>query len=803
MILLRMWFKSLRQRISLSLRDIKNKDHIKAIRLDEAKIDALLHYPIKPAAIPLVSVEALYQRHKSKIIQIEQNIGLVKTGNKYNSTAMVEDVIKKFISYCHLFPASEMDHHQYIGGLLEHSLDVSIRSLQSAIGSMLDEQGLIDEDQLRRPRYEYAAWLCGLLHDAGKIISNLIIIEPNTGKRWQPLHSSLIDWSQRESFTEYTVLHNKNRIHNEHETNSIHFLSLILNETTKDYLLSGPDDLYSKVTQTLIGYHSNNGYLHNAVRLADGASTYNDYARVWMHDSHRDKSMVAAVVDVLRSLYFEWSVNTSTAEMFVLNGEIYLDMNKPFRDIISKCQELKIGVPNSPKSLIEILIEKRIISKVSDKSTFGNLYFGKFTNEDVHQFIEHKTGPLSSCSPKSVIKFSWGNFAIGENPMPDNTTGALRYNSKKADNTFSLFNKDKFDLIYKKTVETSDDDEEDKSAVEQNIETFKDTVEAITLPEPTKISHKTEKTKQVVKPTDTKPSNNQNDKTAEANKTKVKKTRKKEIEVPADNAANNKSDETTKVENNNLAKEGTQNRAKQGSSCKEASGKDKTPSLDVPTWVTKRPIKLIDTVLWGLSLSKSTKYLKLESDFIIVSVKYLAEQTKQTQIQVVQEMEYLGLSSETINIIPKRVEIDDVKTRVLALSTVVAIAFSYLQKANDEDNKNHTPSQDFEPATSQVIAKPKHKVKKATPIQQNKESNDNTHRELPTESSTELVIFKEFVESLQTSFPSVTMSSLRPYLQSLKIKPYMTDSGALMIETTQVQRDELNYKIQQGITDVK
>ncbi|GIU41074.1 hypothetical protein TUM3794_20670 [Shewanella colwelliana] len=422
----------------------------------EAKVlDSLLHYPLKTALIPISSAEMLLKRHESKIKLIERDIGLAIDGAEFAQRDLVIHTIRTFIGYCHLIPASEMDHHQYIGGLLEHSLDVSIRSLQNAMSYMLDEMGLIDEDQARRPRYEYAAWVCGLLHDAGKVISNVKVVGEN-GEVWHPLNENIYEWAQRNNISHYSVIHNKNRLQNDHETNSVHFLPLVLNKMAKDYLLGSHDDLYSMITQTLVHYHSYRGYLFNAVRKADSDSTYADYARVWLHDSSRKKSLTMGVVNALRLLYSDWKVNRPGSDVFIFNGEVYLAAERPIRQVIEKCIEYDIKIPTSARALISILIDKRILSSMSSQSTTANLYLGKFSENDVHQFIEHRTGELANTSPINVIKVEWPNFVIGDNPIPNNVHGALRYNTQRTANVHQLYNDDGFSVVTPKVVVTEE-----------------------------------------------------------------------------------------------------------------------------------------------------------------------------------------------------------------------------------------------------------------------------------------------------------------------------------------------------------
>ncbi|MGI2115604.1 MobH family relaxase [Shewanella frigidimarina] len=807
-----MWSQTFLNNILEIVGNGKNKSHIEAVRVDEAKLDALLHYPIKPSSIPLVSIESLYLRHKDKIRTIERDIPLVKFGSKFNTTELVEDVIKNYIAYCHLLPASEMDHHRYIGGLLEHSLDVSIRSLQSAMGATLDDEREIDIDQKRKPRYEYAAWLCGLLHDAGKIISNMTVHDPRSEQPWQPLNSNLFDWANKFGVNEYTVSHVKNRVHNEHETNSIHFLGFVINDTAKEYLIGdgdGRDDLYSKITQTLIGYHTNKGYLYNAVRKADGASTYNDYARVWMHDSHRDKSMVSAVVDVMRTLYFDWSVNKPNSEVFILKGEIYLEMTKPFKAVIAKCRDLKIPVPSSPKTLIEILIDKRIIDKVSDKSTFGNLYVGDFTEQDIHQFNSDKSGPIASTSPKAVVKIVWQNFVIGDNPIPDDAVGALRYNSHKSENTHTLFSKNTSKIVYPINAETK----EPIPGEELLIDTTKINVEAPVENYPT-----IDTNKEMPAPTKMKVGKKVSPKDDAESNTTIPLKGKSAAIVEKDKQSTSPK-KSKKAKTKEVVGNGHQ---------QSTDDKSMTTMVDVekpvfiadelkPSWVGKRVIKKVDEILFELSTSKNSDVVQVIDDHVVILLDYIATSCEQTPKDVIKEAEYLGLI--TINKkLPKKAEFNGIQQKIVVLSEPVASEFTYLLELMPK------PFVDTEvelPQPKQAVAVAEAEAESASlsiDISMEREqgeivnpnyigehsicsSNNEINHKLPVESGAATVTIEIFIDALKKDFPDITMMNLRPYLKQLKKKPFLHEDGVMYITSSQVEVDEIKYKIQQGITE--
>lgn len=425
--------------------DKEKSDALKDAELEV--LEKLIHYPMQPKHIPLISANTLMSQQSAKISLIRRNIGLASdTGVKFNSKVLVDEVIRNLIGYIHLLPASEMDHHHHIGGLLEHSLDVSSRALRFAMTSMLDDTNMIDEDVFRRPRYEYAAWVCGLIHDAGKVISNVMVLAPNNGEVWKPLTENIYDWAQRQQTENYVITHRKERRHNEHESNASIFLSLVLNNTARDYLTECSDDIYGLMVQTLVGYSGNAGFLSNAVRRADSASTYEDYARTWKGDTVRAKSTVAAVIDVIRSLYQSWTVNQQTAQVFIFGTDVYLTQ-KAIDETITKCQEIGISVPVTSKTLITILVDKRILSTMSDKNLWGMLFPGEFSVQDVAEYQQDESGVIRQTSPVPVLLTEWSNFVIGDEPMPDSIHGALRYSTGTHKHVMKLVNRNGVQVI--------------------------------------------------------------------------------------------------------------------------------------------------------------------------------------------------------------------------------------------------------------------------------------------------------------------------------------------------------------------
>ncbi|HAW3612348.1 TPA: helicase, partial [Escherichia coli] len=111
----------------------------------------------------------------------------------FTFTNLVLKPLIEYIRWIHLLPASENHHHNGIGGLLSHSLEVAMISLKNANHSELRPIGYQDEEVIRRKVYLYAAFICGLVHDAGKVY-DIDIVSLNLSKTltWAPSSQSLL-----------------------------------------------------------------------------------------------------------------------------------------------------------------------------------------------------------------------------------------------------------------------------------------------------------------------------------------------------------------------------------------------------------------------------------------------------------------------------------------------------------------------------------------------------------------------------------------------------------------------------------
>lgn len=239
-----------------------------------------IEYPTRPAGIQTFNEQSILSLYRDKLHSISMMLAISDGDIREDAFTFTNLVLKPLIEYIrwiHLLPASENHHHNGIGGLLSHSLEVAMISLKNANHSELRPIGYQDEEVIRRKVYLYAAFICGLVHDAGKVY-DIDIVSLNLSKTltWAPSSQSLLDWTRENNVVEYEI-HWRKRIHNQHNIWSSVFLERILDPVCMSFLdRVKKERVYAKIVTALNVYNDGNDFLSKCVRTSDYYSTGTD-----------------------------------------------------------------------------------------------------------------------------------------------------------------------------------------------------------------------------------------------------------------------------------------------------------------------------------------------------------------------------------------------------------------------------------------------------------------------------------------------------------------------------------------------
>ncbi|RMR00448.1 Relaxase [Pseudomonas savastanoi pv. glycinea] len=178
-------------------------------------------------------------------------------------TQLYLNPIHRYAEQVQQLPASETHHHAYLGGMLDHGLELVACSLKLRQSYLLPT-GAAPEDQAAQTD----AWSAGiaygaLLHDVGKIAVDLLI-ERQDGRLWHPWHGPLDQ--------PYRFRYLKGRDYHLHGAAAGLLYTQILDRPILDWL-SGFPSLWASLLYVLAGQYVRAGVLGELVIQADRVST--------------------------------------------------------------------------------------------------------------------------------------------------------------------------------------------------------------------------------------------------------------------------------------------------------------------------------------------------------------------------------------------------------------------------------------------------------------------------------------------------------------------------------------------------
>ncbi|MCP1507789.1 integrating conjugative element relaxase (TIGR03760 family) [Pseudomonas marginalis] len=229
------------------------------------------HKRQKPPPPPTVNVAEGYLSIESAhtLLAVEHRRQLLDRIWQYTALSHVQftqlylNPIHRYAEQVQQLPASETHHHAYLGGMLDHGLELVACSLKLRQSYLLPT-GAAPEDQAAQTD----AWSAGiaygaLLHDIGKIAVDLQV-ERQDGRPWHPWHGPLDQ--------PYRFRYLKGRDYHLHGAAAGLLYPQILDRPILNWL-SGFPSLWASLLYVLAGQYERAGVLGELVMQADRVST--------------------------------------------------------------------------------------------------------------------------------------------------------------------------------------------------------------------------------------------------------------------------------------------------------------------------------------------------------------------------------------------------------------------------------------------------------------------------------------------------------------------------------------------------
>ena len=337
--------------------------------------DDVIGYPPTPRGIPVVKTPVILAKMEEDVKFIKNELGLSDS----DFERYVRPVTDKFIEFADLLPASEYKHHSTGGGLIYHSFDVAKRCVRA---SQLTQFPVTDVSQAKTQQsnkhWKTATVLTGLLHDSGKIITDVVVSDGNEDDPivWDVYSGlTLFQWAQKNKVNRYFITYRKKR-HAKHHNASVTMLQRIIPKETWSWLLGCEDgraihlamlDCVSKANTT----HP----LCESVNYCDAESVKFDMLHRHSHMSKEVKQtpLSELLADLIKYhvLKEEWLINQKGAKLWYIKDTIYLLWEACAPDLAAELIGAGYNIPQSPDVLARICIEEGMCEAL-DKD---NLYY--------------------------------------------------------------------------------------------------------------------------------------------------------------------------------------------------------------------------------------------------------------------------------------------------------------------------------------------------------------------------------------------------------------------------------------------
>ena len=332
-------------------------------------------YPPFVTGIPVASVDRILDDQHELIVEIRRNLSADDLFDRYYYPS-----IRTYASFVHLLPASENDHHRLAGGLFRHGLEVALHALRLAIG----EEGAIGGHELPevrrkiKPRFVYGAFMAGLLHDAGKPISDMQVTDKEGRTVWKPAKESLHTWASREKVKHYFLNWAKGR-HQRHQRFNTFALDRVWDNDGRAWVAEFPD-IANHVIGALDGRRDTNNMMIEFVELSDQKSTAEDKATMGALINYDGIGVPTErfVMDAMRRLIRDkvWKINKPGAKVWILEGAVFLQWPGCAQDVFRILSQDKTkGIPQDPDSLARSLIDRQILRERINESGVASNYW--------------------------------------------------------------------------------------------------------------------------------------------------------------------------------------------------------------------------------------------------------------------------------------------------------------------------------------------------------------------------------------------------------------------------------------------
>lgn len=330
---------------------------VAAKRIEE--LQDIPRYPPFMQGLPVCSPEALIETQSDLIRRIYNLVPTTGTVEEHYKPA-----VYRLASFVHLLPASQSHHHRGAGGLLRHSLEVGLWSLQQTERMLIRGVTTPKSRRAIEPRWRLAVFFSGICHDLGKAVTDLAVTDRESKEKWRPYNQSLYEWAQSLDISSY-FLHWQEGRAKHHTSVSSTVINNIIGKASFDWISAESTEVLIWLTESVNCNPGQTNQIYDLVVKADQLSVERDLKTmgVAMAGYEIGVPIERYLTDIMRRLVREgiWRINEPGARIWNIGGHIYLVWPAAGEEIAKRASGEDIpGLPKTPDGILDMMVEREI-----------------------------------------------------------------------------------------------------------------------------------------------------------------------------------------------------------------------------------------------------------------------------------------------------------------------------------------------------------------------------------------------------------------------------------------------------------
>src|SRR5256886_4146895 len=332
-------------------------------------------YPPVDPGIPVRSIDDVLAAKDDLIRRINLSYGSDR--NPFDTDLL--SLIRRYAEYVNLLPATPDKLCSLPGGLLRMGLEIVFSALQATEGQNFSGRSTISHRRQLEPRWRHATFIAGLCSELHRTLSHVTVLDAK-GNEWPAYLCPLTRWLREQRVSRFFL----RWIPHAQESRSLGVFALpqIVSSETLHYLAQGNCIVVPHMLACISGmpvYREHN-ILEQLVRRAaalvidrDLQSSAERYGKPRL-GSHLERYLV----DALRRLVVSnalWMPNAEKSRVWYGADGPCIHWANAANDVRKLLEADQLpGIPKAPETLLEILVDARVVEPSSDTQTTWQIF---------------------------------------------------------------------------------------------------------------------------------------------------------------------------------------------------------------------------------------------------------------------------------------------------------------------------------------------------------------------------------------------------------------------------------------------